>query len=188
MTGKAALMACCLALASVLAPAPAVSDYVSPDTICFKPPPSESETTPCDRLPPEEAARQRAKTDASYAAAKRRYDEQEALPVPTTKADLTLNCSTLGGDWTVQVWFGAVLLTWGAGEHRQIWRLDRVSTAEITFKRVLEEWPHWEPFKPVKPSFFDADGHIDRVTGTYSRWIDAAHTEPGHCEPAAAKF
>jgi hypothetical protein len=37
-------------------------------------------------------------------------------------------------------------------------------------------------------SFFDANGHIDRVTGTYSRWIDASHTEPGHCEPAAAKF
>jgi hypothetical protein len=191
MTRKAALMvcACGLVLGPVLVPVPALSDYVSPNglgyTICHKPPSEEVETL-CAQLPPEELARQRAKTDAGYAAAKRRYDEQEALPVPTTKADLTLCCETYGADATVQVWFGAALLTWGAGEHREIWRLDRVSPAEITFKRVLSVWPPYG--SQEKPTFFDANGNIDRVAGRYSRWIDAAHTEPGHCEPAAAKF
>jgi hypothetical protein len=141
-----------------LVPVPALSDYVTPD-------------------------------DARYAAAKQRYDEQEALPVPPTKADLTLNCSTFGGiNWTIQVWFGAALLTWGTGEDRQIWRLDRVSPAEITFKRVLQDWPKGKGWEPGREIFFDADGHIDRVAGDYSRWIDAAHTEKGHCEPAAPKF
>ena len=156
-------------------------------TTCNKP--SSETETPCDQLPPEEVARQRAKTDARYAAAKRRYDEQQqALPVPTTKADLTLLCHSFYDHTTVQVWFGAALLSWGTGEHREIWRLDRVSPAEITFKRLLADWPHYDPLYPGKPTLFDADGHIDRVTGSYSRWIDPAHTEPGHCEPAAPKF
>jgi hypothetical protein len=187
-----ALLACGLVLVPALVPVPALSDYVTPDggyTICFKPSSPEAEVLPCDQLPPEEVARQRAKTDAGYAAAKRRYDEQEALPVPITKADLTLNCDTFGfgyQNWTVQVWFGAALLTWGTGEHRERWRLDRVSPAEITFKRVLQDWPPYG--SRTQPTFFDADGHIDRVTGDYSRWIDGAHTEKGQCKPAEAKF
>ena len=44
----------------------------------------------CDKLPPEEVARQRANTDDLN----RRYDEQQKVLVPpTTKPDLTLVCN-----------------------------------------------------------------------------------------------
>jgi hypothetical protein len=105
------------------------------------------------------------------------YKEQQALAVPVTKADLTLIC----GSDTVNVWFGAGLLSWGVGEHRPVWRLDRVSAAEITFKRVSEFGQEGR--------FFDAAGYIDRVTGKFSYETDLvsrASDQTGQCQPAAA--
>jgi hypothetical protein len=156
---KVTLMACCLALST----APAIAEDAPPWFCAIY--------SGCS---PEEVAKAREWMAAQQADLRQRYNEQQALAVPVTKADLTLVC----GSDTVNIWLGAGLLTWGVGEHRPVWRLDRVSAAEITFKRVSEYGQ--------EDKFFDATGYIDRVTGRYS--IDAAHTEPGHCEPAAAKF
>ena len=114
-------------------------------------------------------------------ALERRYDEQEARPTPDTKADVTLLC----GDQTVQVWFNAGMLTWDTAAHRQVWRLDRVGAAEITFKR-LGRYGTDLTVGLVKsgPAFADLDGQIDRVSGAFSR-SDGSH---GTCAPAAAKF
>jgi hypothetical protein len=114
---------------------------------------------------------------AQQADSRQRYNEQQALAVPVTKADLTLVC----GSDTVNIWFGAGLLTWGVGEHRPVWRLDRVSAAEITFKRVSEYGQ--------EDKFFDATGYIDRVTGKFSYktgLVSGAGDPTGQCQPATA--
>jgi hypothetical protein len=145
----------------------------------------------CGQLPPEEVARQRAETDASYAALEGRYKEQGPLTVPTTKADLTLLCearpphSRTTTSSTVQVWFGASVLAWGTGQDRDVWRLDRVSPAEITFNQVSLDWPSWPPAPGEKPDLTEARGHIDRVTGDYSR---SSYGEVGECKSAEPKF
>jgi hypothetical protein len=144
-------------------------------TYCFR---DTSEFIPvqieCDKLPPEEVARQRADTDARYAVLNRLYDEQEALSVPATKADLTLLCDYS----TVQIWFRAGLLTWGMGANRAVWRLDRVSPTEITFSHV---WPSYSG----DGLFSQSNGYIDRVTGSYGRNFES---EKGDCKPAEPKF
>ena len=114
-------------------------------------------------------------------ALERRYDEQEARATPDTQADITLLCD----GQTVQVWFNAGLLTWDTAAHRQVWRLDRVGAAEITFKRLGRYGIDAIPgFMQDGPSFSDPNGQIDRVSGAFSR-SDGSH---GTCAPAAAKF
>ena len=116
----------------------------------------------------------------------RRYKEQQALVIPATKADLTLLC----GGQTVQVWFSAGLLTWGAGANRRVWRLDKVSPTEIIFKRV-GDYDEGGGFTTGPHGLFDAEGQIDRVSGRFSLSIPngAPFIDPqGACSPAAAKF
>jgi hypothetical protein len=67
------------------------------------------------------------------------------------------------------------------GEHRLVWRLDRVSAAEITFKR-LSEYEYGQEDK-----FFDVAGYIDRVTGNFSYRTDlVSGPATGQCQPATA--
>lgn len=139
----------------------------------------------CDRLPPEEVARQRARTDDLN----RRYDEQQKVLVPpTTKPDLTLVCNGFYEryDATVQIWFGANVLTWGIGPYSEVWRLTKVSPNEIAFGHIIQ----------LEDGPYDlASGHINRVTGAYDRDIphggmgDAPMgTNRGDCKLAAPKF
>jgi hypothetical protein len=174
MTGKATLLVCCLALVSA-APAAEEEPFTIYDAICTDPGPG---------CTPEQVARARAHMAAYEAELERRYREQQSLTVPTIKPDLTLVCGNSNSDMfddAVNIWFGAGLLTWGVGEPREVWRLDRVSAAEITFKRVTAYQPG---------GFFDAKGHIDRVTGQFARDIarGGQHTVSGECRPAATKF
>jgi hypothetical protein len=134
----------------------------------------------CNRLPPEEVARQRAETDARDEDLKRRYDEQQSLTVPTTKPDLILVCG-LDQD-TVNIWFAAGILTWGMGENREVWRVGSVSPVAITFKRVSYS-------APGTGKLFDATGSIDRVSGQFLRDRGYSPYLPGGlCKPAEAKF
>jgi hypothetical protein len=140
----------------------------------------------CDKLPPEEAARQRAYTDDLN----RRYaEEQKVLVPPITKPDLTLVCNGFYEsvyDATVQIWFGANVLTWGIEPYSEVWRLTKVSPNEIAFGHILqlEDGPYGL-----------SSGHINRVTGAYDRDIPYGGmgnapmgTNRGECKPAAPKF
>jgi hypothetical protein len=159
----AALLACGLALAFA---APAAAGWTEDPTDCTATPSPPT----CS---PEDVAKQRTAQAAHEADLRRRYDEQQALTVPATKADLTLLCA---GD-TVQIWFQASLLAWGIGERREVWRLDRVTPTEITWKRVLQgSWTG---------RFFDATGYINRVTGQFSLGTDVP---AGQCGPVQPKF
>jgi hypothetical protein len=117
-------------------------------------------------------------------ALERRYDEQEARATPDTKADLTLLCD----GQTVQLWFNAGLLTWDTAAHRNVWRLDRVRAAEITFKRLWRSCNFGTNtmLNSIQdgPGFGDLDGQIDRVSGAFAL-TDGSR---GTCAPAAAKF
>jgi hypothetical protein len=178
---------CTLMLAPVVPAFAAPSERGMGYTNCYDP--KSTEFIPpdiaCDKLPPEELARQRAYTDDLN----RRYDEeQKVLIPPTTKPDLTLVCD--GGyererDATVQIWFGANVLTWGIGRYSEAWRLTKVLQNEIAFGHIfqLENGPS------------DASGHINRVTGTYARDVPYGGmgnapmgTNTGVCNPAAPKF
>jgi len=176
-------------LASVMS-ASAASPKEGPGyTFCYDPK-NKDELIPeisCDRLPPEEAARQRADADAYEANLKRQYDEQGALTVPITKPDLTLLCSgPYDYDTTAQIWFGANVLTWGVGPYSEVWRLGRVATNEIAFGHV---------FQLGQNHFYGSSGHIDRVTGDYAREVPGGGlgnapmgTNKGQCKLAAPKF
>jgi hypothetical protein len=96
---KAALIACCLALASA-ASAGAQSYDPYRGIIC-----------PASGCSPEDIAYAHAQEAARQADLEQRYKEQQALAVPVTKADLMLVC----GSDTINIWFGAGLLTWGGG-------------------------------------------------------------------------
>jgi hypothetical protein len=189
---KAALMVCCLALASAAPAAAQSSEKYDPFRGIDCPPsgcpPIEEglkdvycsmETPTPPECSPEDVAKSRAWYTAREADLRRRYDEQQALPVPATKADLTLDCN---GD-TVQVWFQAGLLAWGMGEKREVWRLDRVTPTEITFKRVS--------YFLVGGGLFDAKGHIDRVSGQFLHQTGLpgyGNDATGWCKPAEPKF
>jgi hypothetical protein len=146
----------------------------------------------CKKLSPQEVAQQRARTDTLDADYERRYEAQEALPIPTSKADVTLICNGL----TVQVWFGAGVLAWGTGEagrYSVVWTLDKVTPAEINFERVRMDYLSSKG--EVPRSFSQAEGHIDRVTGRYSLFGAGSSSnyyggpnEVGRCEAAAPKF
>jgi hypothetical protein len=71
MSGKTVLVVCCLALASVMSGSAEPQKHGLGYTICDDPKASDS-LIPCDQLPPEEAARQRAAADAYNDAPKRR--------------------------------------------------------------------------------------------------------------------
>jgi hypothetical protein len=76
------------------------------------------------------------------------------------------------------------MLTWDTAAHRQVWHIDRVGAAEITFKRLWRNGLDPVPgFIKDGPSFADLDGQIDRVSGAFSL-TDGSH---GACTPATAK-
>ena len=178
---------CGLVLAPLVSASAASPEKGMGYTYCFDPHPPEpygGVMIACDKLPPEELARQRASTDDLN----RRYDEeQKVLVPPTTKPDLTLVCNGFSTDYnaTVQIWFGANVLTWGIGRYSEAWRLTKVLQNEIAFGHIfqLENGPS------------DASGHINRVTGTYARDVPYGGmgnapmgTNRGDCKPAAPKF
>jgi hypothetical protein len=134
---------------------------------------------------PEDLAWARAREADRQADLERRYKEQQALAaVPTSRADLTLVC----GSDTVQIWFGAGLMAWGVGADQEVWRLDKVSPAEITFKRVASYVKlDPDPKSYGLTGYVDAEGIINRVTGGFSR-TNALGYDTGRCEPTPAKF
>jgi hypothetical protein len=162
----AALMACYLAAASAAqgATAPPASNPLCSDA---------PQTPGCS---PEDLAKARVAHAANEADLERRYKEQQALTVPATKTDLTLLCD----GYAVNVWFSASLLTWGMGENREVWRVDSVSSVQISFARVSGTGTG---------KFFDATGSIDRVSGWFSRDQGIYPYPPrGQCAPAVPKF
>jgi hypothetical protein len=179
---------CGLVLAPLVSASAASPEKGMGYTYCFDPHPPEpygGVMIACDKLPPEELARQRAYTDD----VNRRYDEQQKVLIPpTTKPDLTLVCNGFSTDYnaTVQIWFGANVMTWGIGPNSEVWRLTKVSPSEIAFTHIilLEDGP------------YDlARGQINRVTGAYDRDIPRGGmgdtpmgTNRGDCKPAAPKF